>query len=260
MDMTLFDILQELPAFFLVFTRCISFLLTSPIFILPGIPPIVKAGFAFALAVVVYPVVPQEEPVIVETLWEYGLMLMKEALVGIGMGMICTWIFNIIRMAGQMIDFQIGFAMSQVVDPVTGTVNTLLGKFLYFLTLAVFFCMDAHHGLIVGVVKSYQVLPIAMADLRIEAAPFIIEVFSTSITLALKTAVPVIAALLMVDMALGVMGRAAPQMNVFMLGFPFKIMFGLVSLAILLPLMSSVFAYVFDMMQRDILILVRWFA
>ena len=253
-----FELLSVLPAFFLVFVRCMSFLLASPLFIIPGIPPLAKAGFGFALAVIIYPVVPQTEAIMVQTLWQYAFMAVKETLVGVGMGIIATMIFNIMRMAGQMIDFQIGFAMSQMMDPTTGTINTLLGKFLYFVTLAVFLSIDAHHGLIMGLVKSYQILPLALADIKSEAAPFIIEIFSTSITLALKVAIPVIGALLMVDMALGVMGRAAPQMNVFMLGFPFKIMFGLISLAVLLPLMSSIFMHVFDMMHRDILILVRW--
>ena len=249
-----------LPAFMLVFIRCSAFLITSPLFIIPGIPPLVKAGFAFMLAVIIYPLAPETEAVVVNGLWSYGLMVLSETAVGLAMGMICTMVFNIMRMAGQMIDFQIGFAMSQMMDPSTGSMNTLLGRFLYFVTLATFFCMDGHHGLIWGLVKSYQILPLAAAEISGSAVQFFIRVFADSIVMALKIAMPVIGALLMTDMALGVMGRAAPQMNVFMLGFPFKIMFGLISLAILLPLFGSVFATIFDQMHKNLLILVRGFS
>lgn len=241
----------------LIFIRCSAFLITSPIFIIRGIPPLVKAGFAFTLALIIFPLVPENELIVVGGFWDYGLMVLSETAVGLAMGLMCTIIFNIIRMAGQMIDFQIGFAMSQVMDPASGSVNTLLGRFLYFVTLATFFSMDGHHGLIWGLVNSYQILPLGTAEISGSATEFFVRVLADSLIMALKVAMPVVAALLMTDMALGVMGRAAPQMNVFMLGFPFKIMFGLVSLAILLPLLGVVFTTIFDQMQRDLLILIR---
>ncbi|MBM7854223.1 flagellar biosynthetic protein FliR [Desulfohalotomaculum tongense] len=249
--------LSILPVFMLVFTRCSAFLVASPLFAIPGIPPVVKSGFAFILAVIIYPLAARPGLTAADSLWGYGLMVLSEAAVGLAMGIVCTMVFNALRMAGQMIDLQIGYAMSQMMDPVSGSMNTLLGRFLYFLSLAALLCMDGHHGLIWGLAKSYQVLPLNSAEMSGDVAVFVIRVFADTITMALKVAIPVISVLLMTDIALGVMGRTAPQMNIFMLGFPFKIMLGLVSLAVLLPLMGSILAAVFDRMQKDLILLVK---
>lgn len=252
--------LAVVPVFMLVFTRCTAFLISSPIFAIPGIPVLVKAGLAFILTILIYPLAAVGEINANARLFEYGLMVLSEAAVGLAMGMICTIVFNALLMAGQMIDLHIGFAISQLMDPVTGSVNTLLARFLYYVSLATLLCVDAHHGLLWGLAKSYQVLPLSAAEISGSATLFFIRVFADSVTMALKVALPVLGVLLMIDIALGVMGRTAPQMNVFMLGFPFKIMMGLISLAVLLPLMGSIFAAIFDQMQKDLLLLVKGLA
>lgn len=249
--------MSVLPAFMLVFTRCSAFLVASPLFIIPGIPNTVKAGLAFLLTIIIFPTVTGTEVSIMGGMLGYGIMVLSEAAVGLAMGFICTLIFNTLRIAGHIIDFQIGFAMSQMMDPASGSMTTLLGRFLFYVTLAVMLCMDGHHGLIWGLVKSYQTLPLNSAEISGGVTLFFVRVFADTMTMALKVAIPVIAALLMTDMALGVMGRAAPQMNVFMLGFPFKIMFGMVSLALLLPLMGAIFASLIDQMHKDLLLLVK---
>ncbi|MTI80180.1 MAG: flagellar type III secretion system protein FliR [Firmicutes bacterium] len=251
--------LSVLPVLMLVFVRCSAFLVTSPLFIIPGIPTVVKSGFAFLLAIIIYPLVPAPEAPL-EGFWGFGLMVASEAAVGLAMGFIVTMVFNAFRMAGQLIDMQIGYAMSQMMDPVSGSLNTLMGRFFYFVALATLLSMDGHHGLIWGLVKSYQVLPLNVASIDGGVTNFIIRAFADTITMALKIAIPITSVLLMVDISLGVMGRTAPQMNIFMLGFPFKIMLGLVSIAILLPLMGTIFATVFDQMQKDLLLLVKGFS
>lgn len=244
----------------LVFIRCTAFLISSPIFAVPGIPAVVKSGFAFLLTIIIYPLAAAGEVNVNAGLLEYGLMAVSEAAVGLAMGIICTMVFNALLMAGQLIDLHIGFAVSQLMDPVTGSVNTLLARFMYYVSLATLLCVDAHHGLLWGLVKSYQILPLSAAEFSGTAVMFFIRAFADTVTMALKVAVPVIGVLLMIDIALGVMGRTAPQMNVFMLGFPFKIMVGLISLAVLLPLMGSIFAAVFDQMQQDLILLVKGLA
>ncbi|MEG6617316.1 flagellar biosynthetic protein FliR [Peptococcaceae bacterium 1198_IL3148] len=241
----------------LVFVRCSTFLWASPIFAIPGIPGQVKAGFAFVLTIIIYPIIAASGPEIFDGGLGYIMMLVSEAAVGLAMGFVCTMVFNALRMAGQLIDLSIGYAMAQIMDPVTSSMNTPLGRFLYYVTLATFLCVDGHHGLIWGLVKSYQILPLNAAEMTGTAAIFLIRAFADTFTLALKVAVPIVAVLLMTDIALGVMGRTAPQMNIFMLGFPFKIMLGLLSLAVLLPLMGSIFASIFDQMQKDLLLLVK---
>lgn len=252
--------LSMLPIFILIFVRCVTFLWASPLMTLPGIPAVVKSGFGFVLAILIYPLVAETDIVLYSGLFGYGLMIAGEVAVGLGMGYICTLTFNAIRMAGQLIDMNVGFAMSQMMDPVSGSMNTLVGRFLYYVTLATFLAMDGHYGLIWGIAKSFELLPLHAAQFDGAVMLFVIRVFANAITLALKVAIPVTGALLMTDISLGMMGRTAPQMNIFMLGFPFKIMLGMVSLAVLLPLLGTVFATIFDQMHKDLLLLVRGLA
>lgn len=248
--------LSILPIFMLVFTRCTTFLWASPLMSLPGIPTPMKTGFGFLLTLLIYPLI-DTGVTLYGGVFGYGLMLAGEAAIGLGMGYICTVTFNAIRMAGQLIDMNIGFAMSQMMDPATGSMNTLLGRFLYYVTLATFLAVDGHYGLIWGIAKSFELLPLHAAQFDGPVMLFVIRVFADAITLALKVAIPITGVLLMTDIALGMMGRTAPQMNIFMLGFPFKIMLGLVSLAVLLPLLGTVFASIFDQMHKDLLLLVK---
>lgn len=249
--------LSILPIFMLAFIRCTTFLWASPLMALPGIPTPVKTGFGFVLTLLVFPQLAESGFTPYGGLFGYCLMAAGEAMIGLAMGYICTVTFNAIRMAGQLIDLNIGFAMSQMMDPISGSMNTLLGRFLYYVTLATFLTMDGHHGLIWGIAKSFELLPLHAAQLDGPVMLFVMRVFADAITLALKVAIPITGVLLMTDIALGMMGRTAPQMNIFMLGFPFKIMLGLVSLAVLLPLMGAVFAHIFDQMHKDLLLLVK---
>lgn len=248
--------LSILPIFMLVFTRCVTFLWASPLMSLSGIPAPVKSGFGFLLTLLIYPLI-DTGVTLHGGVFGYAIMLAGEAAIGLGMGYICTVTFNVIRMAGQLIDMNIGFAMSQMMDPATGSMNTLLGRFLYYVTLATFLTVDGHYGLIWGIAKSFESLPLHAAQFDGTVMLFVIRVFADAITLALKVAIPITGVLLMTDIALGMMGRTAPQMNIFMLGFPFKIMLGLVSLAVLLPLLGAVFASIFDQMHKDLLLLVK---
>lgn len=253
------DILPDmsiLPVFILIFIRCTAFLWASPLLALPGIPMVVKFGLGLLLTVLIYPLAADPGEMY-GGLLGLAMMSVRETAVGLAMGFICTMTFNALRMAGQLMDLNIGFAMSQVMDPATGSMNTLLGRFFYFATLVTFLCVDGHHGLIWGLAKSYQVLPLNTATISGPVVLFVIRVFADAITLALKVAIPITGVLVMTDIALGMMGRTAPQINIFMLGFPFKIGLGLISISILLPLLGAVFASVFDQMHKDLLILVK---
>lgn len=249
-----------ITTFFLVFIRMLSFIFACPLYAIPGIPPLVKAGLAFVLAALVSPLV---EPVALSFpggLWGLALAVFSEVGVGLGLGLVCTFFFNVIRIAGQLLDFQIGFAMSAVMDPLSGSMNTLIARFLFLMTLLLYLNVDGHHTLIRALVKSYELVPLTAASINGEVTLLIIRIFTDTLALAVQICAPVVAVLVITDLAMGLIGKTAPQLNIFQLGFPLKIAVGVSTLAILLPALTSVFKYLFGTMHRDLLLLLKGLA
>lgn len=249
-----------LITFFLVFIRMVSFIASCPLYAVPGIPGLVKAGLSFILAVLVTPMVEPSNLNFPGGLWGFGLAVISEVGMGLALGLVCTFVFSAVKMAGQMLDFQIGFAMSVVMDPLTGSMNTLLSRFLHFMTLVLFFNIDGHHSLIRALVKSYELVPLTTAGISGEATLLVIRIFTDTFAIAVQICAPVVAVLVITDLAMGLIGKTAPQMNIFMLGFPLKIAVGVTCLAIILPSFTSVFRILFDTLQKNLLLLMKGLA
>ncbi|WP_003544037.1 flagellar biosynthetic protein FliR [Desulfotomaculum nigrificans] len=252
--------LTLITTFFLVFMRMVSFTFACPLYAIPGIPPLVKAGLSFILAILITPMVKPVSADLPGGLWGFGLVVFSEVGVGLVLGLVCTFVFNVIRMAGQLLDFQIGFAMASVMDPLSGSVNTLVSRFLYFLTLVLFLNVDGHHVLIRALAKSYELVPLNAAGINGEVTLLIIRIFADTFALAVQICAPVVAVLVITDLAMGLVGKTAPQMNIFQLGFPLKIAVGVASLAILLPALTSVFKILFDTLEKDLYLLMKGLA
>ncbi len=252
--------IELIIVFFLVLIRMASFIVACPLFSMAGIPPLVKAGLAFTLAVLVTPLVQPPSLEFPGGIWGFGLAVFSEVGVGLALGFVCTLVFSVIRIAGTLLDFQIGFAMAAVMDPLSGSMNSLVGRFLYMMTLVLFMNIDGHHALIQAMVKSYQLVPLTAAGISGEVTLLIIRIFADTFTLAVQICAPVVAILVITDLSMGLVGKTAPQMNIFQLGFPLKIAVGVSTLAILLPALTSVFKYIFDTLQRDLLLLLKGLA
>ncbi|MCL5780218.1 MAG: flagellar type III secretion system protein FliR [Firmicutes bacterium] len=252
--------LDFITVFFLVFIRMASFVFSCPLYAVPGIPPLVKAGLSFILAVLVTPLVQPPSLEFPGGMWGFGLAVFSEVGVGLALGLVCTFVFNVVKIAGQLLDFQIGFAMSAVMDPLSGSMNTLISKFLFFMTLVLFMNVDGHHALIRALIKSYEMVPLTAAGINGEVTLLIIRIFTDTFALAMQICAPVVAILVITDLAMGLIGKTAPQLNIFLLGFPLKIAVGVSSLAILLPALTSVFKYLFDTLQKDLLLLMKGLA
>ncbi|MCL5056901.1 MAG: flagellar biosynthetic protein FliR, partial [Actinobacteria bacterium] len=151
----------------------------------------------------------------------------------------------------------IGFMMTNFFDPSVGGQITLTAKFLYLTGIILFFVLDGHHMLLLGLAKSFEIVPVNMAILSGSSAEIIIKAFARMITLAVQLSAPFIAVILIIDVCLGILGRTAPQMNIFMMGFPLKIIGGILVLAIMAPIMGTVFQSLFRMMERDLYTLLK---
>ncbi|MCL6611813.1 MAG: flagellar type III secretion system protein FliR [Peptococcaceae bacterium] len=242
--------------FLLIFARIGSFVAVAPLFGGPNTPGQVKAGMAFVVSLIMLPLVPAPQTV-PGSLPGFGLALAGEAGVGLLTGLICSMILQILNIAGQIFDLHIGFLMSSYFDPALGSQITLVAKFLYLMGIVLFFTLDGHHVLLAGLARSFELLPLQTAVFGSGGVTVLIRAFARMIAVAVQISAPVIAVMLIIDICLGLLGRTAPQMNVFMLGFPVKIGAGILTMAVMVPLLGVVFQSLFRMMERDLYTLLK---
>lgn len=243
--------------FLLIFARIGSFIVVAPIFGGSNAPALTKIGVAFAFSMVLLPVVAVPDLLTGSASW-FALAVAREVFVGLLTGFIVNMILQTFNILGQIFDLHIGFLMSSFFDPSSGGQTTLIAKFLYLMGIVLFFTMDGHHMLIMGMAKSFEIVPLDTALFNMASSGLtIIRSFARMFTVAVQISAPVIAVVLIIDVCLGLLGRTAPQMNILMLGFPVKIAAGILTLTVMIPLMGTVFQYLFRMMEQDLYILLK---
>jgi flagellar biosynthetic protein FliR len=235
-----------LATFIWPFVRILALVGSAPILGNPGVPVRVKIGLAFILTVVLAPVlgpVPQVEPGSA-----IGLLIMAQQIViGVAIGFAMRIIFTAVEMAGQIAGMQMGLGFATFFDPQNAAQMPVVGQFLGLVATLVFLALNGHLLLIEVLVQSFKVLPVAVPPYSVSGWRVLVgwggEVFLAGLLLSL----PIMAALLITNLALGIMTRAAPQLNVFSVGFPITLAAGFVVLAIAM----SYFAPLFERLLHD---------
>ena len=237
--MGLFDV-SELTFFsFLLTLMRISLL----VFLLPffggsGLPRVVKAALCLVLTLGLWPHLSFSGISMPSSPWQIALMLGGELFLGLVLGMMVRFVFAGIQTAGHIIGFQMGFAMMNVVDPMSGVSVSLTSQFLYIVTLLIFLALNGHLYMLQGLGASFELVPPGALLLNDVVVTKVLEFSGQIFVLAIKVAAPVMIAELMVSLSLGLMARMAPQVNVLFVGFPIKIAVGFVFLGMLLTLLS----------------------
>lgn len=252
------ELVPKLSSYFLILTRVTAFFVTLPLFSYRAIPATQRIIFGAILAwMMVYTI---EIPDITIN-GEYLLLILKEAMVGLFIGIIAYIIMAAIQVAGGFIDFQMGFAIANIIDPQTGAQSPLLGQFFNSLAMLLLLALNGHHLLLDGIFYSYQFIPIdqvwpAFGSARV--AEFVVSTFAASFAIAFQMSIPIVATLFLVDLALGITARTVPQLNIFVVGFPIKISVSFIVLGIMMVVMIAVMKELFEFMiisMRDIMIL-----
>ncbi len=222
---------QLLVGYVLAMTRAAAWLSIAPPFGTRMVPVRVKAGFAAALALALGPrLAEQTVPLEVGPL--IGAIFLQ-VVAGAALGFIAYLLFAMFQTAGAVIDIFGAFAISQALDPVSGVQTSLFGRFYSLLASVLLFVTGGHLLLVRGFLTSFEALPVT--GFRSEAlARVLTDDLGLFFVSALEIAAPLVAALFLTDVALGLLSRAAPEMNVFLLGLPLKVFItiSLVSLAI----------------------------
>ena len=252
------ELVPSWTAYLLILTRITAFFVTVPLFSYRSIPATQRIIFGALLAwMLVYTIdVPD-----MDIDGAYLLLVMKEAVIGLFIGIIAFIVMSAIQIAGGFIDFQMGFAIANVIDPQTGAQSPLLGQFFNSLAILLLLALNGHHMLLDGIFYSYQFMPVnhlwpAFGDERL--VEFVIRTFATSFAIAFQMSIPVVATLFLVDLALGITARTVPQLNIFVVGFPIKIGVSFIVLLITMGVMIQVMRKLFEVMiagMRDLMII-----
>jgi flagellar biosynthesis protein FliR len=225
--------------FLLVFFRMAALFVVSPIFGRQNIPSYYKIGFSFMLALILVNTLKIQE-VSITHIYDFVLLVFKEIMVGLLIGFVAYIIFTSIYLAGQMVDMQVGFGMVSVLDPVTNLQVPVTSNFYFILSMLVFTALNGHHILIRAVFQSYEILPIGQAAFTTQLKSDMLVLFGDIFILGFKIGAPVLAAIILTDVALGILSKTVPQLNVFMVGMPLKILLGIAVIVVTIPMFLNV--------------------
>lgn len=254
------EIIPNLPVLLLIFVRISAFFVSIPLFSYRTIPPQLKIALALILSWMMYYTFTIEAMAI-EIDGNYILLILKEVVIGLMLGVCAYIIFSAVQIAGGFIDFEMGFAMANIIDPQTGTQSPLMGQFLNILLTFVLLATNGHHLILDGIFYSYQFLPINQLFPNfgdVGTAEYIIKLFASVFAIAFQMAAPIVATLFLVTVALGITGKTVPQLNIFVVGFPIKIAIGFLVLFIVMAVMIQVMKYLVEFMiyaMRDLMTL-----
>ncbi|MCI1958747.1 MAG: flagellar biosynthetic protein FliR [Clostridia bacterium] len=216
--------------FSFILMRMSGFIFLNPIFGRKNVPNIVKTGLVMALTIIVY-TASGNEKVVISGIFEYGVLLVKEFAAGYAIGFVVSLFSYVIISAGEMIDMQMGMSMSKVFDAQTNSSISLSSTYYNILYMLLFFVADAHLALINILINSSKVMPYGQIALGQNLSKGILEIFTLCSVLAVKMAFPIIAIELLCAIGMGILMRAIPQVNVFVVDIQLKIFVGLFLIA-----------------------------
>lgn len=248
---------ESIYSFIFIFLRVSAMIAVMPIF--GGdrtIPVGVKGGLSLVITFLIFPFVRMEPGFQLAGLIPMVVNMIGEVLIGVIIGFVARFIFAGIQFGGEVIGFQMGFSVVNIIDPVTSTQVSLISQLQYFLAMLVFLTVNAHHIFLSAVAESF---------VRIAPMPFHLSgkvistlcLFSKDVfVVAVKISAPVVAVLIFTNVALGIVARTVPQINIFIIGFPLQIALGFIFLGLTAPIFVNYSIRLFNDLARQIHMLV----
>jgi len=242
---------DNLEVFLLVLFRVGGFFVVAPFWGHTRIPRRVKAAISLVFALVLTPLVAPSNFSTLTTLPQLAALGLRELVTGAIIGFAYSILFAGIHSAGQAAGMQMGFSIVNVIDPNTQDNVSLLGEFKFLILMLIFLLIDGHHLVLQSLFDSFRVVPLGSLSMASVVPEKLMRLSALNFVIAVKIAAPVIVTLLLTDVALGVVARTVPQMNIFIVGFPLKIGVGLLVLAASFPLLSVVFGKLLSQIQAQ---------
>ena len=255
------NVLTQTPAvwatYLLIVCRVLTIIIIVPIFGGRSVPAPVKIGLSLLLSLILLPLSlgrsarpPEEMPV-------YLTMVARELLIGALIGFAVLLVFTALQAAGHIVGLQMGFSLANVVNPLTADHASLIDQFYALLAALVFFTMNGHHALILAIQQSFDIAPVGSVGLGLPPASILLGWGRDLFSIAARISLPVVAALLLADIAMAVIARSVPQLNVFVVGMPAKVAVAFVMLIVTIPITAVVMSRSFASLGEATQLLLR---
>lgn len=240
MDIAFESIMNYSNIFILVLIRITALFIISPVFGRKNTPTIFKICFGLFLTLIIAPTIDVNTLNEVNSILEYTLLVFNEFIIGLILGFVTYITFSTLYIAGQIIDMEMGFGMVNVIDPQSNIQIPVVANFYNTIAMLMFLSLNGHHMIVSSIFHSYKVLPIGTTIVAKLLTDDIVRMFADMFIIGFKVAGPVIAAIFITNIALGILARTVPQINIFVLGIPIKIFVGLGVLVLVIPMFSVI--------------------
>jgi len=238
--------------------RVAAVVMTLPVLSSRNIPPPAKIGLSAIVAFVLTPTLSSQMPSVPIAMPTFVLAIAQEVLLGLVFAFVVQIVFSGIQMAGQVLGIQMGFNLSSTLDPVTNAGQVSYVDQLYGLLAGmVFLTINGHHWVLQALQASFSIVPVGQFQLNQAVSDDLIGLVAQALVISIRIGLPIAAALLLTDIAFLILGRTAPQMNIFMVGQPVKIGVGLIAFFLAMPVMVGAMGEVFRGVQGDLVQLLQ---
>jgi flagellar biosynthesis protein FliR len=243
---------HQFQVFLLIAMRVAFILFMMPLLGTRYVPTAGKVGLTLTASLILMPVVQIRPTLFPSDPLLFVFLMVTECVIGFVLGLSIKMVFASVQMAGEFTGFQMGLSMAHTVDPQSGSDSTVIAQFYYFLALLVFLSCNGHHWFFKSVVQSFRLLP--PGGLSIDAGLYrhFLSLLGKMILIGIKLAAPVMAILFLTQVALGIVAKMVPQINILMTSFPLTIGIGMIFIGLSLELLLPYLQVLLDESARDL--------
>ena len=245
--------MYDLEFFLLIFTRVSCFVFTAPFFSMKNTPANVRIGISFFTSVLLYQVLTPAEAMVYSSVLEYVIIVMKEAVVGLLIGLAASICTSIVNFAGSIADMEVGLSMVTLMDP-TSRENTSITGVMYQYSLMLMMIVTGMYRYLFGALAdTFSLIPVNRAVFRSDALlSSMLEFLGDYVVIGFRIVLPVFCTILLLNAVLGVLAKVSPQMNMFAVGIQMKILVGLSVLFFTAGMLPGAADFIFQEMKRMI--------
>lgn len=234
-----------IAAFVYPLARILSVIATAPFWGSTAIPRRIRLMLGIAIAVGLAPMLPPM-PAVSPTSGPGIWILIQQMLIGLGMGFAMRIVYSAVDVAGEFIGLQMGLGFATFYDPLSSSQTPVVTEFMDLLALLLFLSINGHLIYVATLAQSFTVIPVAATPLGTGSWLALVELGSRMFAAGLLLALPVVVALIITNLALAVLSRAAPQLNIMSIGFPITLVGGFVTLAMSLNYLATPLQAIFE--------------
>lgn len=252
------NFVRNFQVFLLIMMRLFGMFVVAPFFASGTIPFRIRAATAAYVTVAVFPLVVNTIVPVPENMYLYALMAMSEVFIGMLIGFFVSVIFAAFQLAARIFSFQMALGIAEVVDPFSQVGITLVGQLWALMGLMIFIAIDGPHQLVMATFESFG--SVRLFDLAGDGPVMyhaLLDAFGAMFLVALKLAFPILATLFLLTFTLGMLAKAAPQMNVFMVGIPIQIGTGFLVMVVIIGGITLGMSTALGRAMKDLMVFIR---